>query len=68
MINTAAAWLVIFVFQFGEPQTHIVEFPNIKACKKAEDKIIDRLYTNDNVATVEAYCLFGDPYTVEQEN
>jgi hypothetical protein len=51
MLNTAAAWLVVLVFQFGEPSVHIVEFPNIEECKQAEDELVDILYTNEQVAT-----------------
>jgi hypothetical protein len=47
MFNAAAAWLVVLVFQFGEPSVHIVEFPNIEECKQAEDELVDILYTND---------------------
>jgi hypothetical protein len=58
MLNTAAAWLVVLVFQFGELNIHIVEFPNIEECKYAEDDLIDILYTNEQVAMVESHCFF----------
>jgi hypothetical protein len=58
MLNTAAAWLVVLVFQFGEPSVHIVEFPNIEECKQAEDELVDILYTNEQVAMVESHCFF----------
>ena len=58
MFNAAAAWLVVLVFQYGEPNVHIVEFTRIEACKQAEDELIDILYTNDQVAMVESHCFF----------
>ena len=58
MFNAAAAWLVVLVVQFGEPSVHIVEFPHIEECKQAEDELVDILYTNDDVATVEHHCFF----------
>lgn len=54
------AWMVLLVFQFGEPHTHIVEFPSYTKCEKALDRTVDVLYGNDNVALVEGYCLYKE--------
>jgi len=57
MLNVGAVWLAILVFQYGERQNFIVEFPTFQQCREEKDKIIDKLYTNENVSLVEAICL-----------
>jgi len=57
MLKVAAVWLAILVFQYGEKQEFVVEFPSYQQCREEKDKIVDKLYTNENVSLVEAICL-----------
>ena len=60
MLLSSKAWLVLLVFQFGEPNSYIVEFPAYEQCSEALDSVVDTLYGDRGVAYVEAACMYKD--------